>query len=282
MSDDFSYDPVTVIDERSASGETAEVFADIRATMAIPLVTSIWRGLAGMDDSLAQVWRLAKPLYLCGMPERALARCVAQTPLPAPPPPSAAQLSCIGLSATDIDAARTIIAAYNRSNGMNLMALSALVIPPVENGDTDTVASAKLSRPNWPVFPPLLAQADIAATTWSMVREVNAFGAANIDANVATLWRHLAHWPALLALVHASFCAHQGDGSIRVATQSMVALARSEGARMAHLRPAQLGISPAANATITAYVTTTTQVVRMVTMGHALAAWLERPQQTQQ
>lgn len=280
MSDDFSYDPVTAIDERSATGETAELFADIRATMAIPLVTSIWRGLAGMDDSLAQVWRLAKPLYLSRMPERALARCVAQTPLPAPPPPSAAQLSGIGLS--DIGSARTIIAAYNRSNGMNLMALSALITPPVDIDDTDTAASVKLRKPNWPVFPPLLAQANIAPTTWSMVRDVNAFGAANIDANVATLWRHLAHWPALLGLIHASFGAYQRDGSIRVATQSMVALARSEGARMAHLRPAQLGISPAANATITAYVTTTTQVVRMVTMGHALAAWLERPQQTQQ
>jgi hypothetical protein len=274
MNDDFSYDPVTAIDERSARGETAELFADIRATMAIPLVTSIWRGLAGMDDALAQVWRLTKPVYLSGMPQRALARCIAQTPLPAPPPLSTAQLASVGLSDTDVDAARTIIAAYNRSNGMNLMALSALVTPPAEHDDADTVAFERLRQPSWPPFPELLAQTEIAATTWSMVREVNAFGAASSDANVATLWRHLAHWPALLALIHASFATHQRDGSIRVATNSMVALARAGGARMAHLRPAQLHISPAAHTTISGYVSTTTQVVRMVTMGHALAAWL--------
>ena len=51
MSDDFAYDPVTAVDEASATGRTAEIFADIRETMGIPLVTSIWRGLADMDGS---------------------------------------------------------------------------------------------------------------------------------------------------------------------------------------------------------------------------------------
>jgi hypothetical protein len=38
-----------------------------------------------------------------------------------------------------------------------------------------------------------------------MIRHVNAFGASGVNAGVATLWRHLAHWPALLALVHGTF-----------------------------------------------------------------------------
>ena len=57
MTVDFAYDPVTAMDEATATGETAVLFAEIRQTMRIPLVTSIWRGLAGMDDSL----RLAGP-----------------------------------------------------------------------------------------------------------------------------------------------------------------------------------------------------------------------------
>ena len=59
MSTDFSYDPVTAVDEAAATGKTAEIFADIRATLGIPLVTSIWRGLAGMDNSLQVTWRTA-------------------------------------------------------------------------------------------------------------------------------------------------------------------------------------------------------------------------------
>jgi hypothetical protein len=50
MTADFAYDPVTAIDEAKAVGETAALFAEIRQIMRIPLVTSIWRGLAGMDD----------------------------------------------------------------------------------------------------------------------------------------------------------------------------------------------------------------------------------------
>ena len=34
--------------------------------MRIPLVTSIWRGLTGMDDSLPLAWAAAKPIYESG------------------------------------------------------------------------------------------------------------------------------------------------------------------------------------------------------------------------
>jgi hypothetical protein len=41
MTADFAYDPVTTIDEAQATGETGVLFAEIRQTMYIPLVTSI-------------------------------------------------------------------------------------------------------------------------------------------------------------------------------------------------------------------------------------------------
>jgi len=62
MSADFTYDPVTAVDEKSATGIIAEIFADIREVMGIPLITSIWRGLAGMDNSLEVAWRAARPI----------------------------------------------------------------------------------------------------------------------------------------------------------------------------------------------------------------------------
>ena len=72
MTTDFAYDPVTAIEEAKAVGETAVLFAEIRQTMRIPQVTSIWRGLAGMDDSLRLAPAAAKPIYESGEPERAL------------------------------------------------------------------------------------------------------------------------------------------------------------------------------------------------------------------
>ena len=86
MTADFSYDLVTAIDEAKAVGETAALFAEIRQTMRIPLVTSTWRGRAGMDDSLRPAWVAAKPIYESGEPERALTRSVAAVGLPRPEP----------------------------------------------------------------------------------------------------------------------------------------------------------------------------------------------------
>ena len=103
---------------------------------------------------------------------------------------------------------------------------------------------------------------------------MNAFGAPGLDANVATLWRHLAHWPALLALVHADFAPLHTNAAIARATAQMVDLAREEGARMAPMRPSTYEIPDLARETITGDATTPTQVVRMVSIGHALLAWL--------
>lgn len=120
---------MTAVDEATAPGATLAIFADIRDTMGIPLVTSIWRGLADMGDSLPAVWNAAKPIYVSAHPESALARVVQQTGLPMPEPLAPTQLACAGIGNAQLESIRTIIDAYNRSNGLNLVALAALIAP---------------------------------------------------------------------------------------------------------------------------------------------------------
>ena len=98
MTVDFAYDPVTAMDEATATGETAVLFAEIRQTMRIPLVTSIWRGRAGMRDCLRLAWAAAKPIYESGESERALTRSVAAVGLPRPEPLAPTALACMGLT----------------------------------------------------------------------------------------------------------------------------------------------------------------------------------------
>ena len=276
MTADFSYDPVTAIDEAKAVGETAALFAEIRQTMRIPLVTSIWRGLAGMDDSLRLAWVAAKPIYESGEPERALTRSVAAVGLPRPEPLAPTALACVGLAEGDIVTARAVIAAYNRSNGLNLMALAALIAPSATDPTTAPAVGPVIALPHWPKLAPLLPREAIKADTWDMIRHVNAFGASGVNAGVATLWRHLAHWPALLALVHGAFAPLQSRGLIEQANARLVALGAAEGACMVHLRLPSSGLSRQALDTIAGYVRSPTQVARMVTIGHALAEWLGR------
>jgi hypothetical protein len=51
----YQHDPVSSIAEAEATGETANIFVDIRATMQIPLVTSMWRSLAALNGDLIAV-----------------------------------------------------------------------------------------------------------------------------------------------------------------------------------------------------------------------------------
>ncbi len=272
MSTDFSYDPVTAVDEATATGATAEIFADIRQTMGIPILTSIWRGLASMDDSLSKVWSAAKPIYSSGHPEAALTRVVEQSGLPAPEPLPPTLLACAGIDTANLQAIRTIVDAYNRSNGMNMVALAALV----STGFAEREDARPATKPKWKSFPALMAREAIDENTWELIRHVNAFGAPSIDAHVATLWRHLGHWPNLLALIYCALAPLHADGSITAATERMVERTQQEGARMAPWRDEQVELSEPARNTLIGYVSIPAQVARMVTIGHVLARWLPR------
>ncbi len=48
-----SSDPVPAIAEAEATGETVELYTDIRATLGVPVVNLIWRHLAVFPGGLA-------------------------------------------------------------------------------------------------------------------------------------------------------------------------------------------------------------------------------------
>ena len=181
-------------------------------------------------------------------------------------------MACAGIDAAQLADIRTIVDAYNRSNGMNMVALAALVSEQ-SAGSEDAIP---VNEPTWGAFPALMARETIDDNTWDLIRHVNAFGAPSIDAHVATLWRHLGHWPNLLALIYCAFAPLHTDGSIAAATDRMVELTRKEGARMAQWRKEEITLSEQARNTLIGYVSTPAQVARMVTIGHALARWLPR------
>ena len=124
----MAHDPVTALFESDATGRIAEIFAEIRDMMRLPLITSIWRILASFDGGLESTWAAVKPLYLSAQPDELLTRLSeSDERLHLPPiPPKISELAA-GLSDDQISAVVSIFAAYNRSNELNFIALSALV-----------------------------------------------------------------------------------------------------------------------------------------------------------
>ena len=273
MASKMGRDPVSAIREDAATGEAAEIFADIRATMEIPLITSIWRTLYDVPGGLAPVWQAVKPIYQTGQPSPALARVVDQADLPVPIPLVPGQLACAGIGADDLAAIRAIVDAYNRSNGMNMVALRALVVTPDGPTFDDPVPEASI----WPELRPLLAQEQIDPAAWQLLNQIRHLGSQGIprdDAILATLWRHQDHWPALLALIQTGFAPLREDGTIMAAFGQVHELAQVEGARLAHLRPGGPALPEEAAAMVARYVGSPMAVAHMVTLGHALAEWL--------
>ena len=234
MNGETTRDAVSAISEAEATGEVAEIFADIRETMQLPLITSIWRVIVDIEGGLRAAWDATKPLYVTGQPEAALRKILDQASLPIPEPIVPGQLACANVTGEDLAQIRSIVDAYNRSNGMNLLALTGLVVPP-----SGTPANEPLPRPlrAWPKLPTLLEKPEIDQATWTLLQHINSIGtAAPSGRGLPTLWRHLARWPGLLALIHAAFAPLHREGTIQRSIQAVHSVSQAEGARIAYLR----------------------------------------------
>ena len=64
-------DSIRTVSEHDATGIVAEIYAEIRQTMGIPLVNLIWRHLASHPPGLQWAWSLLKPAYESGKVEAA-------------------------------------------------------------------------------------------------------------------------------------------------------------------------------------------------------------------
>ena len=259
---------MTAISEVEATGRTAEIFADIREVMQIPLITSIWRTLADIEGGLEATWAATRVIYKTGQPDAALQALKARSEFPVPGPLSADTLGSAGLSVEDRRAFSAVIDAYNRSNGMNLIALNALVGEPSGQASNYALTSPDL----WPELRPLLEKEEIDVETWALLERVKLLGATNDNPSIATLWRHLAHWPGLLSLVIESYGPMQEEGEIAGAIERVMESVLVAAAGISHFKPSTADIPDEAWQMVVHY---SAGVSRMVTLGHGVTQWIK-------
>jgi len=197
-------DPFPAIAEASATGETADLFADIRATVGVRVVNLVWRHLATIDGALPWAWAAVKPLYLQGMADRAAVRFRESMVLP--------KLgSLAGPQPKSVD---DVLASYDHSNTINLFALGALVawLRGETAGGGTPETGARLPAPDV-VLPKLASAEDVAPETWALVLRLNSFGDPH-RVILASMYRQLAHAPDFLRQVEAALAPVEADGSL--------------------------------------------------------------------
>jgi hypothetical protein len=197
-------DPFPAIAEASATGETAGLFADIRATVGVRVVNLVWRHLATIDGALPWAWEAVKPLYLQGIADRAAIRFRESMILP--------KLGSLGGSQPpSVD---DVLASYDHSNTINLFALGALVAwlrgETAEEGTPET--GARLPAPDV-TLPKLASAEDVSPETWALVLRLNRFGDPR-QVILASMYRQLAHAPDFLRQIEAALTPVEADGSL--------------------------------------------------------------------
>lgn len=260
--------------EADATGETADIFADLRATLDVPFVNLIWRHLATIPGMLPWTWSIVKPLHHSMELEQASAELMASSDRPK----NLALPGCV-FEAAGIDAAaRTTIGAlvrnYNRGNAYNLLTL--LVVRWLLEGRPNTAARAltygtrapagALSAPTV-VLPPF---ASLTPTLQELVLDLDQFGRTAPSTAVASRYMHVSHWPGFLGLLYAVLVTSHRSGLLRAAHVETLHNAQSLVQR--HLLPAVAGTPPPAGVGRSMALAgvdqfTTQMIARMLTIG---------------
>src|SRR3954452_1844944 len=112
--------------ESEASGEIADIYADIRKVLGTSVVNLIWRNLATMPGALSWTWNTVRPLYLGVAPAHAesVRRTIA---LPELPGFSADTLLAAGIDESDQAIIANVLDSYQYTNALALVVLSALL-----------------------------------------------------------------------------------------------------------------------------------------------------------
>ena len=193
-------DPFPAVAESAATGATAEIFADIRATIGVRVVNLVWRHLATMDGALPWAWAAVKPLYLGGLPDEAARRFRASMALP----------RLEGLAGPQPRSVDDVLASYDHSNTVNLFALGALVA--WLRGETAPEGTAP-AGPRLPApdvtLPRLNGPEDVSPEIWALVLRLNAFGDRE-QIILASMYRQLSGTPDFLRLLEKSLASASG------------------------------------------------------------------------
>jgi len=262
-------DTLPAISENEATGEIAELYADIRETLNVTAINYVWRHIATIDGGLRWAWDAAKPMFVSGLVETECEHLMAELSFPELPSLSDTTLSLVGVNREDRGVIAAILDTYNRGNLLNIVSLSALlaepVIPPAGKRARVSLPSTKLT------FPPIPEVADLSDQVSEQVLVLNELGAGpGPNRVVASIYKHVALWPGYLSLSWAQFIVMHNDGSLLQLIEETRMKARQHASYIAQ----ELGPRPAGTVSDTVRETvdefTGTVIARMIPIGQMM------------
>ncbi len=234
-------DDLPEVPENQASGALRGLYQDIRLVLGVPMVNLIFRHIATLPGCLEWVWRTLRPAYVSGEMGRLGNALLMNLALPAQPLLSAFALRAVGVTRTDEKTISGILGAYNRANSMNVIALHTLLnlmrdcehdlrshvsAHPTSKGDRARVETTEK-------IPPMLSIEEMDESARGLVLELMSLRPKGNVPVIASLYRHLAHWPGYLALVITVLRPMGAKGTLERLVDKTRSLAEAEAKTMA-------------------------------------------------
>ena len=278
-----SADSIPAIAEGEASGDIAALYEDLRVTLGVPFVNLIWRHLATIPGGLASVWTLVKPLYVSGELDRISAETSALVSLPSLAPLPESVWECAAIDRDARKAITAMIESYNHANGVNflalLVALSVLRDGFAADGNPAEMSTNR-SRASTLALPPLPALSDLPPHVLALVRRLDLFGRLGSNDAIASLYRHLAHWPAFLSIACVALEPLHRNGELARAQARVIAFGRRQSAGVANLvNPDCPALAPDSKDAVLRALDEFTRLMigRMIVMGKAMNLLMSDP-----
>ncbi len=204
------------VTEDAARGETARIYAEIRRLSAVPFVALIYRHLATIPGALEAVWRAVGPL----MESRQLQAGAWRLGRDAWNGPGVDMSDALrGRDSASLAAIGDVIAAYNRANPVNLAIVALIRQTPREGGTSSSALAGEGGTlpPAIRALPPIPSMASLPGDVRVRVDAFAKPGATGMPVLVPTLYRHLAHWPDVLAFAQREVLPRLASGAFQPA-----------------------------------------------------------------
>jgi hypothetical protein len=203
------------LSESAATGEKAAIYAEVKRLGGVPMVALVLRHIATLPGGLEWTWSAIGPAWRGGLLQETawrIARAAPEEPLARIPRQA---LAALGVDDAGLREIRIVLDAYNRANPENMLTVACLLRLL---GGARSAKDLPVRAWTPPAAPgPLVPMIDVTA----MPREVAdlldlvaAPGEAGAPRVVQSLYRHLGHRPAFLALAITLLRQRFDDGSI--------------------------------------------------------------------
>jgi hypothetical protein len=209
--------------ESDATGETRDVFEQIKTLSGVPMVALIYRHMATLPGVLEWAWQVLSPVMVTGRLQEVAWDIADAVTLPAVLPIPLIARQAAGISQDEDAAIANILDAFNRTNPVNAVALKYLErhlgAPEVALSTSSDAARSWRPPAMLPALPPMLDVDEIERPALEIISWLSRRDGSRYAGIWPSLYRYLAREPTFLAFAAIILPPH--FASIDTATQQI-------------------------------------------------------------